>query len=58
MVQVNGKRRAEIEITINAAQDSVEALALENPTVKKYIDTGSVRKKIYIPGKILNIVVQ
>ncbi len=58
VVQVNGKRRAEIEITINAAQDSVEALALENPTVKKYIDTGSIRKKIYIPGKILNIVVQ
>ncbi|MCR5527013.1 MAG: leucine--tRNA ligase [Lachnospiraceae bacterium] len=54
-VQVNGKVRATIEISVNDAKEAVLEKAKE--AVKDKL-TGSVVKEIYIPGKIVNIVVK
>ena len=56
-IQVNGKVRAEIELTPNENEDSVKEKVMNLPGVKKWIDGKEVKKFIYIPGKIINIVV-
>ncbi|MEL7486393.1 MAG: leucine--tRNA ligase [Pseudomonadota bacterium] len=55
-VQVNGKRRAEIETPADADAKSVEEIALSNEDVRRHIDGKTVRKVIVVPGRIVNIV--
>jgi leucyl-tRNA synthetase len=56
-VQVNGKLRATIEVAVNASNESVQAQAMADAAVQKFIDGQTVRKVIVVPGKIVNIVV-
>jgi leucyl-tRNA synthetase len=57
VVQVNGKLRAHISVPAGADESSVRAAALSDPHVQKFIGTAAVRKVIYVPGKLVNIVV-
>ena len=57
-IQVNGKLRGDIEVAKDAEQDDVEQLALDQPNVARFTGGKQVVKKIYVPGKILNIVVK
>ena len=56
-VQVNGKRRDELTIDVDAANDQIEkaALALEN--VKRSVGDKVIRKIIIVPKRIVNIVI-
>ncbi|MDN5782334.1 MAG: class I tRNA ligase family protein, partial [Luteimonas sp.] len=56
-VQVNGKLRGTIEVAPDWPRDAIEAAALAEPHVAKFIGDGEVRKVIVVPGKIVNIVV-
>ena len=56
IVQVNGKLRAKLTVTADAAQADVEKLGLAEENVSKFIADKTVRKVIYVPGKLLNIV--
>jgi leucyl-tRNA synthetase len=55
-VQVNGKLRGTIEAAPGAAREVVEAAALAEPGVARFLEGQSVRKVIVVPGKIVNIV--
>ncbi len=55
-VQVNGKLRGTIEVAVQMPKDEVEALALAEPNVVKFMDGMAVKKVIVVPGKIVNIV--
>ncbi|MBQ3307479.1 MAG: leucine--tRNA ligase [Bacilli bacterium] len=57
-VQVNGKVRATIEISIDDDEDLIKKKALECENVQKHIDGKEVFKIIVIKGKIVNIVVK
>jgi leucyl-tRNA synthetase len=57
-VQVNGKLRGEVEASTDADEAAVVAAAHDNEKVKAHTDGKEVIKTIYIPGKILNIVVK
>jgi leucyl-tRNA synthetase len=57
-VQINGKLRAQIEVPSDATEAEVKAAALSNEVVLKWIDPASVKKTIFVRGKILNIVGQ
>lgn len=57
-VQVNGKLRGEVEVAKDADQVAVEQLALEQANVARFTDGKEIVKKIYVPGKILNLVVK
>ncbi|MFU8858788.1 MAG: leucine--tRNA ligase [Cyclonatronaceae bacterium] len=59
-VQVNGKLRASIEIPSEKVNDKdfVLAQARENSQVQKYLDGVTVVKEIFVPGRIVNIVVR
>ena len=56
-VQVNGKKRATVEIAIDSDQASVEATALAEPNVVASIAGKPVRKVIVVPNRIVNVVV-
>ncbi len=55
-VQVNGKLRGTIEVGVQTPKDEIEALALAEPNVAKFMDGMAVKKVIVVPGKIVNIV--
>jgi leucyl-tRNA synthetase len=55
-VQVNGKLRAKITVAAQASKEDVETLGLSNEAVLKFTEGKTIRKVIYIPGKLLNIV--
>jgi len=55
-VQINGKRRAEIEIDRDCAKDAVEAKVMELDAVRRALEGKQVRKLIVVPNRIVNIV--
>jgi leucyl-tRNA synthetase len=56
VVQVNGKVRAKMQVAADADKSAVEASALEQDNVQRFLDGVSVRKVIVVPGKLVNIV--
>lgn len=56
IVQVNGKLRAKITVSASATQSDVEAIAFLDENVSKFTDEKTIRKVIYVPGRLLNIV--
>ncbi len=56
-IQVNGKLRSEIEIDKETEDDSVKSMALSDEKIIKHLEGSEVKKIIYVPGKILNIVI-
>lgn len=57
MVQVNGKLRSKISVAADANKDTIEALALADETIKRFIENNEIRKVIVVPGRLINIVV-
>ena len=55
-VQVNGKARGEITIPAEADQDTALAAAQEVDKVQNQLDGKDIKKIIYVPGRILNII--
>lgn len=57
VVQVNGKLRSRIELPVDANNEEVEAAALADERIQKYIEGKTVRKFIVVPNRLANIVV-
>ena len=57
VVQVNGKLRARLTVPADADKSTVEALALADDNVQRFIDGNDIRKVIVVPGRLVNIVV-
>ena len=55
-IQVNGKKRAEIEAAYGAPEAEVREMALAHPAVAQFLSGQSVRKVIVVPDRIVNIV--
>ena len=56
-VQVNGKVRARMEVEVDAGQEEIESLALEQPNVQTHVQDQNPKKIIVIPNRLVNIVV-
>ncbi|MEO2266797.1 leucine--tRNA ligase [Pseudoalteromonas sp. YIC-656] len=56
VVQVNGKVRAKLTLAADADQEAVEKAAFDDVNVQKFTEGLTVRKVIYIKGKVLNVV--
>ena len=55
-IQVGGKVRGKIDVPKDLSQDDMVSLALEQPSVSKWVDGKPFKKIVYVPGKILNLV--
>jgi leucyl-tRNA synthetase len=56
-VQVNGKVRSEIEIAKEAKEEDVRKIVMEDSNVKKWLENKDIKRFIYVPGRVINIVV-
>lgn len=56
-VQINGKVRGKVIMDKDASKEDAIKSAQEDNNIKSYIEGKEIRKIIYVPGKILNIVV-
>lgn len=57
VVQINGKRRAEISVPADADNDAVIATALADADVQRYINGQPLKKSIVVPKKLVNLVI-
>jgi leucyl-tRNA synthetase len=57
VVQVNGKLRDRIRIAPDASEESVVALAMASPKIQEYTNEKTIRKIVYVPARLLNLVV-
>lgn len=55
-VQINGKTRGTIQVEKTCTEENAFELALQDSKLSKFISGQSIRKRIFVPGKILNII--
>ena len=56
-ISINGKLRANILITLDASEQEVRAIVLDNEVVKKWVEDKPIKKLIFVKGKMVNIVI-
>jgi len=56
VVQVNGKLRGRVRVAVGADQATAQTAALEDEHVRRFVDK-PIRKVIFVPGKLINLVV-
>jgi leucyl-tRNA synthetase len=56
-ISVNGKMKMNLELSLDLDPKAVEEIVLANADVQRYLDGKSVRKIIFVKGKIINIVI-
>jgi len=56
-VQVNGKLRATIRVGRGATEEAVQAVALEDENVRRHLRDAAIRKVVYVPDRLINLVV-
>ncbi len=57
VVQVNGKVRARLEAPADVTEEAAKAAALADENVQRHLEGREIRKMIYVPGRLVNIVV-
>ena len=58
MVQVNGKRRDQIEVAADTPNDELLRLAHASKLVESHLDGKEVVKEVVVPGRLVNLVVR
>jgi leucyl-tRNA synthetase len=57
VVQVNGKLRGHVRVPATATREQIEALALADAGVQKFLNGQKPKKVVVVPGRLVNIVV-
>jgi leucyl-tRNA synthetase len=57
VIQVNGKLRSRFDASVDADQEMIKQLALDDDKVRKFIEGKNIKKVIVVPNKLVNIVV-
>jgi leucyl-tRNA synthetase len=57
VIQVNGRLRGRIQVAATASKEDIEAAALAEENVQRFIADKEVRKLIVVPGRLVNVVV-
>lgn len=56
-VQINGKTRGTVQVEKQCTEEDAFGLASSDPKLSKFLDGKTIKKRIFVPGKILNIIV-
>jgi leucyl-tRNA synthetase len=56
-VAINGKTRTNLELPLTITASEVEALVKADPVVVKWLEGKDPKKVIYVPGKMINVVI-
>ena len=58
VIQINGKRRGEVLVKSNTIEEDIVKLVHEIDSIKKILKDKKIMKRIFVPNKIINLVVQ
>jgi leucyl-tRNA synthetase len=58
VIQVNGKLRDRFAVPVSISEEEAKKLAFESPRVKPHLDGKQLVNAIYVPGKLVNLVVK
>jgi leucyl-tRNA synthetase len=58
VVQVNGKLRDRIEVPADITEETAKELALSSAKVRTHVEGREIRKSVYVPGRLVNLVVK
>jgi leucyl-tRNA synthetase len=56
-VQINGRTRTTLQLAPDASQDKAIALATLSESLQRYINEQEIRRVVYVPGRVLNLVI-
>jgi leucyl-tRNA synthetase len=56
-VQINGKTRGTVVVSADAIEDTVVETALKDAALNRFLDGKQVRKRVFVKGRILNLIV-
>jgi len=56
MIQINGKLRGKVDVSLDADDETVKQLALQNENARKFLQDKTIRKVIVVKGRLINIV--
>jgi leucyl-tRNA synthetase len=56
IIQVNGKLRDRLMVSKDAGEDEVKSAALASPKIQEHVEGKTIRKIVFVPGKLMNIV--
>jgi len=58
VVQINGKLRASVELPFGVSEEVARATIMENDVIKKWLEDKEIVKVIFVPNKLMNIVIK
>ena len=58
VVQISGKVRSKIQMEAGLPEDEIEALVMADPKVQKWVEGKKIVKRIFVPDKLVNLVVK
>jgi leucyl-tRNA synthetase len=56
VVQINGKLRSRVNVIASSREDEIKKAALNAPRVKELLRDNEIKRIIFVPGKLVNIV--
>ena len=57
VVQINGKKRELIEVEIDITENKLMNIIDNNKNLKKYLEKKEIKKKIFVPNRLINIII-
>ena len=57
VIQINGKKRGTFEIKTNSSEKEILNKINQDDKLKKYLNEKEIKKKIFVPGKLINIII-
>ncbi len=57
VVQINGKLRAQFMASAQSSEEEIKEIVLADPKIQNFIAGKPIRRTIYVPGKLINLVV-
>lgn len=57
VIQINGKVRDTMEAPTGIGKEEAEKLAMGGEKIKNIVESGKIKKIIYVPGRLINIVI-
>jgi leucyl-tRNA synthetase len=57
LIQINGKIRDTIEVDYDIKEEKARELAISSEKIKKWLGEETIKKIIFVPGKLINIVI-
>ena len=57
VIQINGKKRGTLAVKINVSEVEILKMINQDEILKKYLNEKEIKKKIFIPNKLMNIII-